>query len=188
MQPPARAPNFMDRWHSDIWPIIGTDNSYISCGMLDDLYAAKGKPRIVCPETPGDAAYRVWKKTVDDMWVGDTPLDMYHAFIEQRATIELAAAHCQHLLEERAAQDREMATTRSILLWFCRRRLHARLAQLTSRRQQREVALTCFQYEQECITRVQQAEELRKQAAAMHAKALADTFKYQQHDGPTARG
>jgi hypothetical protein len=59
MQPPARAPNFMDRWHSNIWPIIGTDDSYISRGMLDDLYAAKGKPRIVRQETPGDAADRV---------------------------------------------------------------------------------------------------------------------------------
>jgi hypothetical protein len=37
MQPPVRAPNFMDRWHSNIWPIIGTDDSYISPGMLDDL-------------------------------------------------------------------------------------------------------------------------------------------------------
>jgi hypothetical protein len=42
---------------------------------------------------------------MDDMWVGDTPLDVYHAFIKQRATIELAAAHCQHLLNEPAAQD-----------------------------------------------------------------------------------
>ncbi len=99
---------------------------------------------------------------------------MYHAFIKQRATIELAAAHRQCLLNERAAQDQEMATARSILLWFRRRHLHARLAQLTSRWQQRKAALARFQYKQECIARAQQAEELCKQAAAMRAKALAD--------------
>jgi hypothetical protein len=84
--------------------------------MLDNLYTAKGKPWIVCPETPGDAAYRVWKKTVDDMWVGDMLLDAYHAFTKQRATIKLVAAHCQRLLNKRAAQDQEMATAHSILL------------------------------------------------------------------------
>jgi colicin import membrane protein len=149
--------------------------------MLDDLYAAKGKPRIVRPKTPEDTAYRVWKKTVDDMWVGDTPLGAYHAFIEQHATIELTTAHRQRLLDKHAAQDR-MATARSILLWFRRCCLHARLAQLTSQRQQRKAALACFQYEQECIARAQQAEELHKQAAAARAKALADkaTKRHQQ--------
>jgi hypothetical protein len=108
------------------------------------------------------------------MWVGDMPLNAYHAFIKQRATMKLAATHCQCLLDKRAAQDREMATAHSILLWFRRRLLHAQLAQLTSRRQQRKAALARFQYEQECIARAQQAEELRKQAAAVRAKALAD--------------
>jgi hypothetical protein len=67
-----------------------------------------------------------------------------------------------------------MATACFILLWFRRRRLHAQLAQLTSRRQQRKAALARFQYKQECIACAQQAEELRKQAATTRAKALAD--------------
>jgi hypothetical protein len=99
---------------------------------------------------------------------------------EQAALERQEAVRCQRILNEeaasrqRAAQARQMAAARTIFLWLCRRRLHARLACQTLRRQQCEAALARLQHEQECCARVLQAEEQCKQAAAARAKAVAN--------------
>jgi hypothetical protein len=73
------------------------------------------------------------------------------------------------------AQARERAAACTIFLWLCRRRrLHIRLARQTLRRQQREAALACLQYKQDCCLCAALAEEQRQQAAAAQEKALAD--------------
>ncbi len=90
---------------------------------------------------------------------------------------QVEAARRQCLLDEETAhcrcatQARQTATARVIFLWLCRRRIFARLARQTSRRLQREAALACMQHEQECCARALQAEEHRRQSAAVRAKA-----------------
>ncbi len=77
-------------------------------------------------------------------------------------------------LAERRAQARERVAACTIFLWLCRCRLHIRLVRQTSRRQQREAALTCLRYKQDCCRRAALAEEQRRQAAAARAKAAID--------------
>ncbi len=62
---------------------------------------------------------------------------------------------------KRTALARWMAAAQTIFLWLwrCHRHLHIRLARQTLRRQQREAALTCFQYKQDCCSRAALAEE-----------------------------
>jgi hypothetical protein len=74
-----------------------------------------------------------------------------------------------------------MAAARTIFLWLCCHRLHARLAQLTSRQQQCEAALACLQYEQECCAHGVLAEEQRQQGATAQAKALANKANKRRH-------
>ena len=101
------------------------------------------------------------------MWLSHETFDEHHALIETRARLELALAH-------QVRQHRELTAARTIFLWLRQRRLHARLARQTSRRQLHEAALARLRYEQECSERATLAEKQRLAAAAARATALDD--------------
>ena len=97
-----------------------------------------------------------------------------------RAGQEETAAHARQEEAARrqcAAEAHKTAAAQLIFLWLRRRRLYARLACQTSRRQQREAALARQHHEDECFARALQAEKQRMQVDAAHAKALADETK-----------
>jgi hypothetical protein len=151
-----------------IWDILGTPDDWLAHGMDKDLVsAAKGELPLPRPDSPDEAACQAWKRAVDDMWLSHAALDAHHAIIEKRATLKLALAR-------KVRQQRELSATRTIFFWLRRRRLHARLARQTSRRQLREAALARLRYEQECSKRAALAEKQRLAAATARAKRLAD--------------
>jgi hypothetical protein len=83
MQPPARAPNWMDEWNHRIWDILGTPDDWLARGMDKDLAsAAKGELPWPRPDSPDEAAYQAWKRAVDDMWLSHAALDAHHTIIE----------------------------------------------------------------------------------------------------------
>ena len=116
--------------------------------------------------------------------------------LHERAALkrQVEAAHLQCLLDKwsalcrHAAQAWQTAAARVIFLWLHRRRLFAQLAPQTSRRLQREATLTRMQHEQECCARALQAEEQRRQAAAMRAKAIADEANKRHRQAKAAIG
>jgi hypothetical protein len=73
----------------------------------------------------------------------------------------------------------KMATGQTIFLWFCRCRLHARLACQILQQQQHEAPLARLRYKQECCVRAAMADKQQLQAAAMREKALANEAKEQ---------
>jgi hypothetical protein len=85
---------------------------------------------------------------------------------------ETACRQC--LLDACAAKARLMAAATTIFFWLCPRCLQIRLAQKTARRQQREAALTCLQYKQECCMRMAMADKWQQQVATTREKALAN--------------
>ncbi len=96
------------------------------------------------------------------------------SLLDLRAALERQEAmHCQCILNKEAAScqcaahTQQTAAAQIILLWLCHQRLHAQLALQTSRQQQREAALAHLQHKQECCAPTLQAEEQRKQAAAV---------------------
>ena len=126
----------MREWVSGIWDILTTPANWLSRGMLDDLeFAATGEhPSWFRRDGPDEAAYQAWKCAVDAMWLSHATFDEHHALIETRARLELALAH-------QVRQHQELTAARTIFLWLRQRRLHARLARQTSRRQLHEAAL-----------------------------------------------
>ena len=171
MQPPARAPKWMREWTNGgikRYTILGwgSPHHWIVRGRQEDLRFAvtveHPRPR---HDSPDEAAYQAWKCAVDNMWRIHAMLDEHHALIATRAKIETELAR-------QARQQRSAA--RTIFLWLRRRRLHARLARQTSRRQLREAALARLRYEQECSERAALAETQRLAAAAARTTALAD--------------
>ncbi len=112
----------------------------------------------------------------------------------QAALESQEAMHCQCILNkeaasrQRAAHAQQTAAAQIIFLFFCRRRLHARLARQTSWRQQREAALARLQHEQECCAHALQAEEQHKQAVAVQAKAVADEANERHRQAKAAIG
>jgi len=174
MQPPARAPEhdaWMREWGFGIWDILANPDNWLSRGMQDDLeFAATGEhPSWSRRDGPDEAAYQAWKCAVDNMWLSHATLDEHHALIETHARLELALAR-------QVRQHQELTAAHTIFLWLRRRRLHARLARQTSRRQLHEAALARMRYEQECSERAALAEKQRLAAAAALATALDDAF------------
>ncbi len=98
-----------------------------------------------------------------------------------RARQEEAAAHAHQeeaAHRQRAAEARKTAAAQLIFLWLRRRRLYARLACQTSRRQQRKATLAHQLQKNKCCARALQAEKQRSmQVAAVQAKAHTDEAK-----------
>ncbi len=168
MQPPARAPKWMDEWIHGIWDILGTPDDWLARGMNKDLASTEtGELPWPRPDSPDEAAYQAWKRAVDDMWLSHAALNAHHTIIEKRATLKLALAR-------EVCQQQELSAACTIFLWLRRRRLHTRLARQTSRQQLREAALARLRYEQECSKQAALAEKQRLAAATARAKRLAD--------------
>jgi len=112
-----------------------------------------------------------------------------HQEAAARARQEETAARARQeeaACRQRAAEARKTAATQLIFLWLHRRRLYARLASQTSRRQQREAALDRQHHEDECFARALQAEKQRMQVAAAQAKVLADEAKVRHRQAEAA--
>ncbi len=76
MQPPTRAPNWMQAWTYYAFNIIDTAKDYLCRGMLDDLDDVERMPPwSPCSKRPDKATYQLWKQAVDNMWMNAMPLN-----------------------------------------------------------------------------------------------------------------
>jgi hypothetical protein len=180
--------------------------------------AQPGGPICLGARARAEHAYRDWKAAIDDLWEDEHHrlclieeqaararqeedarrqklLDAQAARARQEAAAHArqeatAARACQEeaACRQRAAEARKMAAAQLIFLWLRRRRLSARLACQTSRRQQREAAIARQHHEDECFTRALQAEKQRMQVAAAQAKALTDEANERHRQAEAAIG